>query len=52
LPLLALTTLSSDVDRARAKACGFEGYEVKLDRQRFLETVANLIRKGDIVSTA
>ena len=42
LPLLALTTLSSDADRARAKTCGFGGYEVKLDRQRFLETVAEL----------
>jgi len=44
LPLLALTTLSSDDDRARAKTCGFQGYEVKLDRQRFLETVAELLR--------
>ena len=51
LPLLALTTLSSDADRARAKTCGFDGYEVKLDRQRFLETVAELLRKGEAAST-
>jgi CheY-like chemotaxis protein len=51
LPLLALTTLSSDADRARAQHTGFNGYEIKLDRQRFLETVAELIRKSEIVST-
>jgi two-component system, chemotaxis family, sensor kinase CheA len=43
LPLLALTTLSSDADRARARSCGFNGYEVKLDRQQFLRTVAELL---------
>lgn len=52
LPLLALTTLSSDADRARAKTLGFDGYEVKLDRQQFLQTVAELIRKGDVVRRA
>lgn len=43
LPLLALTTLCSDADRARAKTCGFDAYEVKLDRQGFLSTVAELL---------
>ena len=43
LPLLALTTLCSDADRARAQACGFDAYEVKLDRQGFLSTVAGLL---------
>jgi two-component system, chemotaxis family, sensor kinase CheA len=43
LPLLALTTLSSDADRDRARSCGFNGYEVKLDRQQFLRTVAELL---------
>ncbi len=52
LPLLALTTLSSDADRARAKTLGFDGYEVKLDRQQFLQTVAELIRKGECVRRA
>jgi two-component system, chemotaxis family, sensor kinase CheA len=45
LPLLALTTLSSGADRDRAKSCGFDGYEVKLDRQQFLRTVAALLGK-------
>jgi len=45
VPLLALTTLSSDTDRARARDCGFDGYEVKLDRQRFVQTVAKLLEK-------
>ena len=46
LPLLALTTLSSEADRARARACGFDDYEVKLDHQRFLSSVAELLRAG------
>lgn len=42
IPLLALTTLGSEADRARAEALGFDGYELKLDRERFLEAVAVL----------
>jgi two-component system chemotaxis sensor kinase CheA len=45
LPLLALTTLSSDADRARAETCGYDGYEVKLDRQQFLTTVDELLNQ-------
>jgi two-component system chemotaxis sensor kinase CheA len=44
VPLLALTTLSSDNDRAKALACGFDRYEVKLDRERFLTAVSELLR--------
>jgi two-component system chemotaxis sensor kinase CheA len=43
LPLLALTTLSSDEDRRRALDCGFNEYEVKIDRDRFLARVAALL---------
>jgi two-component system chemotaxis sensor kinase CheA len=43
LPLLALTTLSSPADCDRALACGFSGYEVKIDRERFLAAVAALL---------
>jgi two-component system chemotaxis sensor kinase CheA len=46
LPLLALTTLNSAADRERALACGFSGYEVKIDRERFLGAVAGLLGKG------
>jgi two-component system chemotaxis sensor kinase CheA len=43
VPLLALTTLSTDADRDKALACGFDRYEVKLDRERFLAAVAELL---------
>jgi two-component system, chemotaxis family, sensor kinase CheA len=43
LPLLALTTLSSDDDRAKAVECGFDKYELKLDRERFLGAVKELL---------
>jgi two-component system chemotaxis sensor kinase CheA len=46
LPLLALTTLNSDSDRRRALECGFDGYEVKIDRERFLASVARLLGEG------
>ena len=44
LPLLALTTLSSEADRERAIECGFDGHEVKVDRERFLAAVTELLR--------
>jgi two-component system chemotaxis sensor kinase CheA len=46
IPAIALTALDSDKDRERAKKCGFDCYEVKLDRERFLTAVAELIGKG------
>jgi two-component system chemotaxis sensor kinase CheA len=52
LPLLALTTLSSPADRDRALACGFNGYEVKLDRERFLAAVAAFLRQQGAASHA
>jgi two-component system chemotaxis sensor kinase CheA len=45
LPLLALTTLDSDVDRTRALECGFDRHEVKIDRERFLAAVMELLGK-------
>jgi two-component system chemotaxis sensor kinase CheA len=45
LPLLALTTLNSDEDRRRALACGFDGYEVKIDRESFLAAVSRLLER-------
>ena len=49
LPLLALTTLSSPADQARALECGFSSYEVKLDRDRLLSAVKRLLKidKGE-----
>jgi two-component system chemotaxis sensor kinase CheA len=43
LPLLALTTLNSDHDRQRALECGFNGYEVKVDRESLLASVVHLL---------
>ncbi len=46
LPLMALTTLSSEADRAKALACGFDRHETKLDRERFLAAVTDLLGGG------
>jgi two-component system chemotaxis sensor kinase CheA len=46
MPLLALTTLSSEAHRDKARECGFDRYEVKLERDRFLESVAALLGKS------
>jgi two-component system chemotaxis sensor kinase CheA len=43
LPLLALTTLNSDQDRQRAFEYGFDGYEIKIDRESFLARVSQLL---------
>jgi two-component system chemotaxis sensor kinase CheA len=50
VPLLALTTLSSAEDRERARTCGFNAYEVKVDRESLLGTVAHLL--GRVRATA
>jgi two-component system chemotaxis sensor kinase CheA len=46
LPLLALTTLNSERDRQHARECGFDGYEVKVDRESFLASVARLLNRS------
>lgn len=44
IPAVALTALDADKDREKALKCGFDRYEVKLDRERFLTTVAEILR--------
>ena len=39
LPVIALTTLSSEEDVVRGKAAGVEEYHIKLDRERLVECV-------------
>ena len=39
VPAIALTSLDSDESKLKAKEYGFNYYEVKLDRERFLKTV-------------
>jgi two-component system chemotaxis sensor kinase CheA len=46
LPLLAVTTLTGDADRAEALASGFDAYEIKLERKRFMTRVAQLLEQG------
>lgn len=46
LPLLALTTLSGEEDRRRALDCGFDAYEIKLERDSFLANVRMLLELG------
>lgn len=43
IPMLALTTLSGPEHRARAAESGFDGYEVKLDRDILLAAVGALL---------
>jgi two-component system, chemotaxis family, sensor kinase CheA len=43
VPLLALTTLNSPASREKAQQCGFDGYQVKLDRSEFLAAVSEML---------
>jgi len=44
IPAVALTALDSEKDRKTAKDCGYDRYEVKIDREHFLTTVAGLLK--------
>jgi len=46
IPAMALTALDSESDRKRAMECGFNRYEVKIERERFLTSVAELLGLG------
>lgn len=43
LPIIALTTLSSEEDKARGKAVGINEYHIKLDKERLMESVHTFI---------
>lgn len=43
IPLLALTGLSSEEDRQKALDCGFDAYEVKLDREHLLKILQAML---------
>ena len=43
MPLLALTTLGTEADRAKALACGYDEFEVKLERGTLLASVARVL---------
>ncbi|MDY6988718.1 MAG: chemotaxis protein CheW [Thermodesulfobacteriota bacterium] len=50
IPAIALTALDSESDRHSAMECGFSCYEVKLDRERFLTSVAELLGRKKVHS--
>jgi two-component system chemotaxis sensor kinase CheA len=43
-PLLALSSLSKPENEARARACGFDEYEEKLNHDRLIRTVERMLR--------
>jgi len=43
IPAMALTSLDTEKDRRKAMECGFNHYEVKLDREHFLTVVARAL---------
>ncbi|MDD3049698.1 MAG: hybrid sensor histidine kinase/response regulator [Candidatus Cloacimonetes bacterium] len=49
-PLIALTTLSDDVNRSKATEIGFDAYEIKVHKEHLLETVKKLLNKKKSIS--
>ncbi len=43
LPIVALTTLADDSDRQQAKEAGVSDYQIKLDKESLLKSIADLI---------
>ena len=46
LPVIALTSLASDEDNARGLAAGVNEYQIKLDREKLLEGIRNMLQKA------
>ncbi len=47
--MLALTSLSGEQNEAKAMECGFDGYEVKLDHDRLVRKVRNLLAAQEVM---
>jgi len=45
LPVIALTSLTGDIDREKGLRAGFDIYEYKLDRERLLESLRSVLAK-------
>jgi two-component system chemotaxis sensor kinase CheA len=41
LPVIALTSLASDENVARGKEVGIDDYQIKLDREKLLQSINN-----------
>ena len=46
LPVIALTTLADDEDIERGRALGVDDYQIKLDKEKFVESVTNLLNRS------
>ena len=44
LPIIALTTLADEEDVAAGKAAGVSAYEVKLDKEKLLESIRQILK--------
>ena len=47
LPVIALTSLTGDVNKEKGLRAGFDIYEYKLDRTRLLDSLRDVLRKRD-----
>ena len=45
IPAIALTSLDTQQDRVQTMQCGYNRYEVKMDRERFLTAVAQTLKE-------
>ncbi|MBN1850800.1 MAG: chemotaxis protein CheW [Deltaproteobacteria bacterium] len=45
LPIIALTTMASDEDVAKGKDVGIDDYQIKLDRDKLMESVYRFLKK-------
>ena len=45
LPVIALTTLAGDEDMDRGKEVGIDDYQVKLDREKLMESIHGLLSR-------
>jgi len=46
LPVIALTTLASDEEVARGKAAGIDDYQIKLDKEKLIESVYQFLKNN------
>jgi two-component system chemotaxis sensor kinase CheA len=44
MPVIALTTLAGEGDVARGKAVGIDDYQIKLDREKLMQSIQNHLR--------
>ena len=44
-PIIALTSLAGDEDAARGKAVGIDDYQVKLDKERLLQSIYEWLKR-------